>query len=222
MKCSQARKHISDYIDGLLDRSAADRIEAHLNSCRSCADVYAGMRSLVEEARNLDSVQPSEGVWLSIRKELIQKGREAETKRSPIGAMLGLVGSHRGLALASAALLVLMISTIIGYKGIPFLPDDPNDAIALANRHFEQAEKHYQIAIDSLTRHLPDYKAKLPPDLLAVFNENLEIIDQSIQVCRAAIREFPDNQATSALLMTCYKKKIELLNEIRTLAMQAG
>ena len=92
----------------------------------------------------------------------------------------------------------------------------------VAHKHFQEAENHYQMAIKSLNKNMPDYEAKLPPELAEVFNENLKIIDQSIQVCQAAIREHPDNEAATALLMTCYKKKIELLNEIRNLAMQAG
>jgi hypothetical protein len=55
-----------------------------------------------------------------------------------------------------------------------------------------------------------------------VFRENLEIIDNSIRICQAAIQEHPGDKAANALLMACYRKKIDLLNEIRDLAMRAG
>jgi len=217
MKCSQAHKHISEYIDGLLDESAVHKLEAHLETCEDCSDLLAEMTSLVKDARQLENVQPSESVWLSIRKELIQK--EQKTKQTQISEFFNFIRYPQGLAIASSALLVIIISTFIFYYGLPFSTKDP---LKVAHRHFEEAEKHYQIAINSLKQNMPDYEAKLPPDLLAVFNENLDIIDQSIQVCQAAIREHPDNEAANALLMTCYKKKIELLNEIRSLAIQAG
>ena len=219
MKCSKAHKRISEYIDGLLDESAVHQLEAHLEKCENCSGLLAEMTSLVKNARQMEKVQPSEGVWLSIRKKLIQKDQKTGTWQTQISEFFNFIKYPRGLAIASSALLVLIISTFIFYNGLPFLTNDP---MKVAHQHFEEAEKHYQIAIDSLKQNMPDYEAKLPPDLLAVFNENLEIIDQSIQVCQAAIREHPDNEAANGLLMACYKKKIELLNEIRNLATQAG
>jgi len=219
MKCSQAHKRISEYIDGLLDESAAHQLEAHLEKCENCSVLLAEMTSHVKNARQMEKVQPSEGVWLSIRKGLIQKEEKTRTKQAQISDFFNFIKYPRGLAIASSAFLVIIISTFIFYYGLPFLTNDP---MKVAHHHFEEAEKHYQIAINSLKQNMPDYEAKLPPDLLAVFNENLEIIDQSIQVCQAAIREHPDNEPANALLMACYKKKIELLNEIRNLATQAG
>jgi len=206
MKCSQAHKRISEYIDGLLDESAVHQLEAHLDKCQNCSGLLAEMTSLVKNARQMEKVQPSEDVWLSIRKS----------------EFFNFIKYPRGLAIASSAFLVIIISTFIFYYGLPFLTNDPNDPMKVAHHHFEEAEKHYQIAINSLKQNISDYEAKLPPELAAVFNENLEIIDQSIQVCQAAIREHPDNEPANALLMACYKKKIELLNEIRNLATQAG
>jgi hypothetical protein len=222
MKCSQAHKRISEYIDGLLDESAVHQLEAHLEKCENCSGLLAEMTSLVKDARQMEKVQPSEGVWLSIRKELIKKEQQSENRLAQISDFFNVIKYPRGLAIATSALLLLIISTFIFYNGLPFLTNDPNDPMKVAHHHFEEAEKHYQIAINSLKKNMPDYEAKLPPDLLTVFNENLKIIDQSIQVCQAAIREHPDNEAANALLMACYKKKIELLNEIRNLAIQAG
>lgn len=222
MKCSQAHKRISEYIDGLLDESAIHQLETHLETCENCTSLLAEMKSFVNQAKRLVPVQPSENVWLSIRKGLIRKEHQTETKQLQFGALFHFIKTARGLAIASSALLVIIISTVVFYYHIPVLTNDPNDSIKVAQHHFEEAEKHYQMAIKSLNKELTDYEAKLPPDLLTVFNENLEIIDQSIKVCRAAIREHPENEAVNALLMACYKKKVELLNEIRNLAMQAG
>lgn len=222
MKCSQANKHISEYIDGLLDSSAVHQLEAHLKKCENCSGLLAEMASLVKDARKLEIVQPSDGVWLSIRKGLIQKEQEAETKQTHISEFFNFIKYPRGLAIASSALFVIIISVVIFYNGLPFLTNDTNDPMKIAQQHFEEAEKHYQIAINSLQKNMPDYEKKLPPDLAAVFDENLKIIDQSIHVCQTAIREQSDSEAANALLMACYKKKIELLNEIRNLAAQAG
>jgi len=222
MKCKQAHKQINEYIDGLLDESAAHQLEAHLETCENCSGLLAEMTMLVKDARQMENVQPSDDVWLNIRRELIHKEQETETVQARIVGFFNTFRYPRGLAMASGSLLVIIISVLIFYKGLPFSTGDPNDSMKFAHQHFQEAEKHYQIAINSLKKDMPDYESKLPPELAEVFNENLKIIDQSIQVCQAAIREHPDNEAATALLMTCYKKKIELLNEIRNLAMQAG
>jgi len=222
MKCKHAHKHISDYIDGMLDASAVHQLETHLATCENCSKLLAEMTSLVKDARQMENVQPSKDVWLSIRKELIQKEQETKTRRTQLSDFFNFIKYQRSLAIASSALFVIIISSVIFYNGLPFLTNNSNDPIKIAQQHFEEAEKHYQIAINSLQKNMPDYEAKLPADLAAVFDENLKIIDQSIQVCQTAIREQSDNEAANALLMACYKKKIELLNEIRNLAAQAG
>lgn len=222
MKCSKAHKHINEYIDGLLDETAAKQLEAHVETCENCFGLLADMTSLVKDARNMEHLQPSDGVWMNMRKGLIRKEQEAENRQTRISDFFSFFKYPRGLAIASSALLVIIISAFVIYNGLSFFTNNMNNPMNFAHKHFEEAEKHYQFAIKSLEKNIPDYEAKLPPELAEVFNDNLKIIDQSIQVCRAAIREHPDNEAANALLMTCYKKKIELLNEIRNLTVQAG
>ncbi|MBW1849344.1 MAG: zf-HC2 domain-containing protein, partial [Deltaproteobacteria bacterium] len=168
MKCSQAHKRISEYIDGLLDESAVHQLEAHLEKCENCSGLLAEMTSLVKNARQMEKVQPSEGVWLSIRKGLIQKEQKTRTKQTQISEFFNFIKYPRGLAIASSAFLVIIISTFIFYYGLPFLTNDPNDPMKVAHHHFEEAEKHYQIAINSLKQNISDYEAKLPPELAAV------------------------------------------------------
>ena len=88
--------------------------------------------------------------------------------------------------------------------------------------HFREAEQHYRSAIDALNQAISDQNAKLSPELSAVFKKNLEIIDDSIRACQVAIAEYPKNQEANDYLMLCYRKKIKLLNEIKSLTMQSG
>lgn len=222
MKCSQAQKLISDYIDGLLEESKAHKLERHMHKCAECSKLFVEMKSLVSEARNLKKVEPSDDVWLSIKHRMTTRDKKASSKHYDKREPLSLFRFPQGLAIASGALVAIMVLTLLLYHGLPFLEDESNDPAQYALQHFEEAEKHYQLAINALVRSMPDYKEKLPPDLAAVLKENLAIIDDSIRICQAAIQEHPGDKAANALLMACYKKKIELLNEIRDLAMQAG
>ena len=63
MHCWDARQHISDYLDGTLDTSMAQTIEAHLETCPTCPPLYAALVDThrnIYELRDPDSVIPPE------------------------------------------------------------------------------------------------------------------------------------------------------------------
>lgn len=61
MRCWDARQHVSDYLDGVLDTDTARTVEAHLETCPTCPPLYAalvGVHDAVGELRDTDSVIP--------------------------------------------------------------------------------------------------------------------------------------------------------------------
>jgi hypothetical protein len=88
-----------------------------------------------------------------------------------------------------------------------------------AVHHFQEAERHYQLAIETISRTLPDLETQLPPELAVEFRNNLKIIDEAILACRAVIDRYPDNAIANEQLFICYRKKFELLNEIQRMLM---
>lgn len=61
MKCWDARRHVSDYLDGVLDVPTARIVEAHLEVCPTCPPLYAalvGARDGLQGLRDPDSVIP--------------------------------------------------------------------------------------------------------------------------------------------------------------------
>lgn len=63
MHCWDARQHISDYLDGTLDKSTARIIETHLETCPTCPPLYAALvdtQQGIQELRDPDSVIPPE------------------------------------------------------------------------------------------------------------------------------------------------------------------
>lgn len=62
LRCWDARRHVSDYLDADLDPSAAAQVEAHLRSCPTCPPLYAalvGVHDQLSQLRDPDSVIPS-------------------------------------------------------------------------------------------------------------------------------------------------------------------
>ena len=61
MRCWEARRHISDYLDGNLDRETAGTVETHLEICPTCPPLYAALvdaHQWLGSLRDPDSVIP--------------------------------------------------------------------------------------------------------------------------------------------------------------------
>lgn len=79
MRCWDARKHISDYLDGVLEEATARLVEAHLESCPTCPPLYAALvdaHQQLGELRDSDTVVPS---WLYERIRSIMSQDPGET-----------------------------------------------------------------------------------------------------------------------------------------------
>jgi RNA polymerase sigma-70 factor (ECF subfamily) len=61
MRCWDARQHISDYLDGVLEPEIAETVEAHLKTCPTCPPLYAALvdaHQTMTGLRDPDSVIP--------------------------------------------------------------------------------------------------------------------------------------------------------------------
>lgn len=59
MRCWQARRHVSAYLDGELDATTKSKVERHLESCPTCPPLYAslvGIRATMSGLRDPDTV----------------------------------------------------------------------------------------------------------------------------------------------------------------------
>jgi RNA polymerase sigma-70 factor (ECF subfamily) len=59
MRCWQARRHVSSYLDGELDDGTKTMVEKHLAGCPTCPPLYAslvGIRATMGELRDTDAV----------------------------------------------------------------------------------------------------------------------------------------------------------------------
>lgn len=59
MRCWDARKHISDYLDGTLEQATARMVESHLETCPTCPPLYA---ALVDSHERLGGLRDSDTV----------------------------------------------------------------------------------------------------------------------------------------------------------------
>ena len=65
MNCIQCEERISDYLDGVLDRSEANAMEMHFAACTACNELVAGVRDVIAWGRTFP-VQDAP-TWLAVR-----------------------------------------------------------------------------------------------------------------------------------------------------------
>lgn len=59
MRCKEALRLISPYLDGELDGARASVLESHVEGCAACADRLAFMRGVLREVASLPAIQPT-------------------------------------------------------------------------------------------------------------------------------------------------------------------
>ncbi len=218
MKCSRAHKLIGDYLDKNLRAKDQTRLKEHLESCEGCRSLLEDFQAITEQAQELDKLSPSDDVWLRIltkvraakreeRLDLVQKSGRRQFAFYP----------NRTKFVWAAALILLFAvgGIVIGLrpwrgKAVPVFSQQ--DQYTLAK--LEEAEKHYQLAIQALNEAVASQKGSLDPQMAAVFDKNLKLINDSIQICMNAVRKDPRSLEARIYLLAAYREKVSFLGDI--------
>ena len=112
----------------------------------------------------------------------------------------------------SAALLLVIIVGAVAIVPRLTVPATGSESYVVSK--LEEAERHYQKAIDALWEAVSAQKENFDPQLYAVFQKNLSIIDESITACREAVLSSPDNLDSRNYLLAAYKGKRTLLEDM--------
>jgi anti-sigma factor RsiW len=216
MRCTRARRWISDFIDGHLDADKKAALQKHLESCPECQQVLEDFKNITEKAHDLEEVSPSDQSWFRIKSRI---GERTETVQAPAlekRSLFDFMKVQPNLKYALSAVLLLVIvsgGVILGLrygKGI-FGSMDPQQYTLSKLR---EAERHYQAAIRALDQAVSTQKGRLDPGVARIFQANLEIIDLSINACRKAVLTHPDNLEARNYLLYAYDVKLKLLDEM--------
>ena len=213
MKCSKAKKWISEFIDGDLDTAKASSLEKHLGACPDCQELLNDFRQIKQKAKDLAKAEPSGQIWFRIQKRL----KERTQVPIPEPRVRFLFFPARLRYAVSIALLFLIAAgaVIIGLRiwnregrigGIN------GQQLALAK--IQEAEQHYKLAIKALWEAVQAQKDNFDPQVAETFRINLELIDASLADCERAIKSDPSDLESQYYLLAVYKKKAELLDSM--------
>src|SRR6185436_18616536 len=230
MKCEDLNEALVDLVDGRLDGAGQRSVERHLESCGNCRALVEDLRSIRAAAFMLDRREPKAETWSKVKAAIA-------AEPAPRGRLLDM-GRRGGVNwpvwLGAAAALIL--ATVIGLLPLmnrtPLPHDDaaqgaggdpaPEVTVESVTAEFEAAEKHYQKAIDDLQTIANKDTGELDPQVAAVLQKNLTVIDQAITESRAALRSQPSSANAQSGLFEALRSKVallqqtvELINEMR-------
>ena len=227
MKCPDLQADVLvDLVDGRLDPAEQRDVERHLEACAECRALVTDLRSIRAAAFMLDRREPPAQVWTTLQSAVA-------TEPLPRARVLWMPTKQNWPVWLGAA-AVLMLATIIGLLPLlnrnaastsqPVAATPPSDepTVDSVTAEFEAAEKHYQKAIDDLQTIASKDNGELDPQVAAVLQKNLTVIDQAITESRAALKAQPSSTNAQEGLFDALRSKVallqqtvELINEMR-------
>ncbi|MCE5323481.1 zf-HC2 domain-containing protein [bacterium] len=120
MECIKIRDKLGFYLDGTLDEHTLEQMEAHLAQCEECRRELAAMKTLIDAAGEIETVEPPLGLRDRIIQAVTDENR-ADRAQAKVSSKLGLMGRLRscvspawmrwaaGAAIAGCAALAILI-----------------------------------------------------------------------------------------------------------------
>ncbi len=218
MRCSRAKRLISECVDGKINDTQNLNLEQHLGSCPDCKQLFEDFQAIVERAKNLEKLTPSGQSWLKIREKLETEEQKALTVRRQKRGRLNLLFQPLRLKYASIGALLAAFIIFVGLFGLQYWSGRSNqegeDLQKYTLTKLNEAELHYQLAIKALWEAVSAQGGAEDPQLAEVFKTNLEIIDSSITAFRQFILQEPDNNEARIYLLAVYREKVDFLNKM--------
>jgi hypothetical protein len=209
-------------VDGTLAADERAPVETHLAGCAGCRAVANDLRAIRSTAATLERHVPSGQAWTNIAAAV-----ERERSHSYIGRFLRggpLFGSGAsGLAVAATLLFLVggtswflwnrMSPTAPAPRTATTAPVSDPELAQTVEHELKLAEEHYQNAIAGLEKITRSESSTLDPQVAAVLQKNLEVIDQAIGESRAALQTQPTSEVAQESLFEALRNKVALLQE---------
>jgi anti-sigma factor RsiW len=219
MNCERCEQLVDDYVDGTLAADERAAVDTHLAGCPACRAMATDFRAIRSAAGSLERHAPPAQAWAKVAAAV-----EGERRHSYAGRMWSAGPIFRsGLAVAATLLLVVgATSWLVWSRMSPAAPAPRTATTAPAadpelaqtvEHELKLAEEHYQNAIAGLEKITRSESAALDPQVAAVLQKNLEVIDQAIGESRAALQTQPTSDVAQESLFEALRNKVVLLQE---------
>jgi anti-sigma factor RsiW len=208
---------LSEYLDDELPPSERAALDAHLPTCRECAETLDELRGVIAHASTVPARPPDTDLW---------SGIEPRLTRMPVVTPL-LTHARRRISFtmpqALAAGLALMLMSGGGVWVLNHTGRAPEIAISAAPEadvvpvSATAGDPHYDEAISDLQQTLQEGRAQLDQETIRVLEQNLATIDKAIEQSRTALASDPANVYLHNHLAETRQRKLALLRRAAAL-----
>jgi hypothetical protein len=228
MSCHDYRDAIAEFVDGTLDPARQRELERHVESCPACRALVADLKTIQAAAFTLDRRELPPHLLPALQARLADEPRPSGRARRltfPVSRAARLAW----LAAAAALLLITTAGIMSLTRPAPH-PElavvepspTPVDPVASVQAELQLATEHYEKAIQQLEEIARSDDSALDPQVAAVFQKNLQVIDQAIDESRSALQTQPASATVQEGLFDAMRSKVallqqtvELINEMR-------
>lgn len=123
-------------------------------------------------------------------------------------------GWRIGFAMAAVLVVISLSSLLIYRQWINLIPSETDILLAQIEGDIEKVERQYQKAIDQLTELAKKNEKNVEPYLLALYQEKITLLDESIRACQRALSENHHHPVAQLALLQSYRQKVETLKLI--------
>jgi anti-sigma factor RsiW len=232
MTCQDFSDAIAEFVDGSLDPAAQRDLERHVEGCPACRALVADLKSIQAAAFTLDRVELPPHLLPALHARLAEepaptRGRLVAFPASRAARIAWLSAAAALMAITTAGILSLTRPEVPHAddpvaSATPAPTTDPDAAVASVQAELQLATEHYERAIQQLEQIARSDDGALDPQVAAVFQRNLQVIDQAIGESRAALQTQPASADVQESLFDAMKSKVallqqtvELINEMR-------
>jgi anti-sigma factor RsiW len=230
MSCQDYSDAIAEFVDGQLDPARQRELERHVEGCPACRALVADLKTIQAAAFTLDRLELPPHLLPALRTRI------AEEPGPPArGRLLAFPASRAARLAWLLAAAALVLTTTVGMLSLrtpapspqaqrpaETVPADANAAVASVQAELQLATEHYEKAIQQLEQIARSDNGALDPQVAAVLQRNLQVIDQAIGESRAALQTQPASADVQESLFDAMRSKVallqqtvELINEMR-------
>jgi hypothetical protein len=217
MFCRHYNEAIQELVEGTLGPVRRAELQTHLDTCDTCRALAADLQKIRDAGAALPPLRPPDRVWERVAGQLRQEGRMTAppAARTSYTALLAIAAT---LVIAIGGGLFILQNlepapASVQTAGTPEGNATPDDAVQSITDDLTAAERHYQSAIQKLEAAVQTNDGSIAPELAAVLEKNLPVIDQAIAESRSALQSEPQSAPARDSLFEALRQKVNLLQD---------
>jgi hypothetical protein len=215
---------LSEYLDDELTPVERAQIEAHLSTCRECAETLEELRAVVTRAANLPARPPVTDLWPGIEPRL--SGRSDAVLPFHARATRRFSFTLPQIVAAGLALMVMSGGGVWvlqhGGRATSMPPVAAVNDTGASALPAGLADPRYDEAISDLEQALAAGRSELDATTIKILEANLAVIDKAIDDSRKALDADPANVYLNNHLADARQRKLALLRRATALVGTKG